>query len=182
LRSPNRLAIVVRAPQCPQTRHLGRLLLDGQAYPCAMGKTGITARKREGDGATPRGSLAILAGRFRADRVHRPFGTESFWRRIKPSDGWCDASFTPAYNRPVTLPFGRSHEIMARTDHLYDRLIILDWNLSCRVHGRGSAIFLHQARSENGQMQGTEGCVALEAKTFARLAQRLAALDALIVL
>ena len=71
---------------------------------------------------------------------------------------------------------------MARTDHLYDRLIILDWNLSCRVHGRGSAIFLHQARSENGQMQGTEGCVALEAKTFARLAQRLAALDALIVL
>jgi L,D-peptidoglycan transpeptidase YkuD (ErfK/YbiS/YcfS/YnhG family) len=54
--------------------------------------------------------------------------------------------------------------------------------MSCRSQGRGSAIFLHQARIERETMHGTEGCVALEANTFARLAPRLAALDALIVL
>jgi L,D-peptidoglycan transpeptidase YkuD (ErfK/YbiS/YcfS/YnhG family) len=158
------------------------LLLDGQAYPCALGKTGITARKNEGDGATPRGVLAVLAGRFRADSVHKPFGAESFWRRIKPSDGWCDAPFTPTYNCPVSLPHGASHETMMRTDHLYDRLIFLDWNMSRRSQGRGSAIFLHQARIERGRMHGTEGCVALDALIFTRLAPRLATLDALIVL
>ncbi len=147
-----------------------------------MGKTGITARKREGDGATPRGVLAVLGGRFRADRVHKPLETESFWQRINTGEGWCDASFTPAYNSPVTLPHAKSHEVMAREDHLYDRLIILDWNILCRSQGRGSAIFMHQARVENGQMQGTEGCVALDAVTFARLAPRLAALNAIIVL
>lgn len=163
-------------------RHLGRLLLDGKAYPCALGRTGITARKREGDGATPRGVLAVLAGRYRRDRVEKPHGTESFWQPIKTRDGWCDAPFSPAYNRPVVLPFARSHEVMTRADHLYDRLIILDWNMACRSQGRGSAIFLHQARIERETMHGTEGCVALEANTFAMLAPRLAALDALVVL
>lgn len=181
-RSLGRLAIAVRAPQGPATRHLGRLLLDGKAYPCALGKTGITARKREGDGATPRGFLAILTGRFRADRVQKPLENESFWQRIKTRDGWCDAPFTPAYNCSVALPHPQSHEVMTREDHLYDRLIVLDWNMSCRSQGRGSAIFLHQACIERGGMHGTEGCIALDAVTFARLAPRLAALDALIVL
>ncbi|MEQ8657228.1 MAG: hypothetical protein RIC24_07965 [Hyphomicrobiales bacterium] len=70
---------------------------------------------------------------------------------------------------------------MTRDDHLYDRLIILDWNISLKAQGRGSAIFLHQARITNGQLLGTEGCVALEAKTFAKLASRLATLNAIVV-
>jgi len=67
---------------------------------------------------------------------------------------------------------------MTREDHLYDRLIILDWNMSRRAHRRGSAIFLHQARIEDHQMCGTEGCVALEARVFAKLAPRLVQLTA----
>ncbi|CAN0595292.1 unnamed protein product, partial [Ectocarpus sp. 12 AP-2014] len=153
-------------PQSPATRHLGRFLLDGKAYVCALGKAGITSIKREGDGATPRATLAVLDGRFRPDKVKKPFGSESFWQRIKPKDGWCDAAFTPTYNCPVALPHSTSHEVMTRHDHLYDRLIILDWNMSRRAQGRGSAIFMHQARITDGQMQGTEGCVALEAEVF----------------
>jgi L,D-peptidoglycan transpeptidase YkuD (ErfK/YbiS/YcfS/YnhG family) len=71
---------------------------------------------------------------------------------------------------------------MTRRDHLYDRLIIVDWNISRRAQQRGSAIFVHQARLTNGQMQPTEGCIALEAQTFARLASRLARLKAITVL
>lgn len=176
------VAWVRRAPQGPQTRHLGRFVLDGRAYPCALGRSGITINKKEGDGATPSGVMAIVDGRFRADRVRRPFAAESFWRRINVDDGWCDAPFTPAYNRPVTLPHPASHEILEREDGLYDRLIVLDWNVTRRSHQRGSAIFLHHARFKAGQMQGTEGCIALEAAVFERLATRLARLDAVIVL
>lgn len=175
-------ACVLRAPQTQGNRHLGRLLLAGRAYPCALGRSGITGLKREGDGTTPRGDLAVLSGRYRADRVARPSARESFWRRIKPSDGWCDAPFTPAYNWQVTLPHSPSHEVMARQDHLYDRLIIVDWNITRRAQQRGSAIFVHQARITGGQMQPTEGCIALEAQTFARLAPRLARLTAITVI
>lgn len=169
-------------PQSPATRHLGRFLFDGKAYACALGKAGITGTKREGDGATPRGTLVVLDGRFRLDKVKKPFGSESFWQRIKAEDGWCDAAFTPTYNCPVVLPHRTSHEVMTRDDHLYDRLIILDWNITRKAQARGSAIFLHQARITDGRMQGTEGCVALEAKTFAKLAPRLANLNAIVVL
>lgn len=180
--SAKRTALVVRAPQNPPTRHLGRLLIGGRAYPCALGKAGITANKKEGDSATPRARMAVLAGRFRADRVKKPDGGELFWSRIDSDDGWCDAPFTPAYNRPVKLPHGASHELMTRTDQLYDRLIILDWNISTRAQGRGSAIFFHQARTMDGRLQGTEGCIALAPRIFEKLASQLARLRAVWVL
>jgi L,D-peptidoglycan transpeptidase YkuD (ErfK/YbiS/YcfS/YnhG family) len=48
---------------------------------------------------------------------------------------------------------------MARADHLYDIVGILDWNITRRALGRGSAIFLHQSRADRGP---TAGCIALE--------------------
>lgn len=176
------IAYVLRAPQCTATRHLGRFLLGGRAYPCALGMAGITGRKQEGDGATPRALMPVLAGRFRSDRVKRPTGSGSFWSRIEPTDGWNDEPFTPAYNQPVTLPHRASHEVMTREDHLYDRVIVLDWNMRTRSQGRGSAIFFHQARLIDGAMQGTQGCIALAPQTFAQLAPQLARLQAIKVL
>lgn len=174
-----RIAYVLRAPQSTATRHIGRLLLGGRAYPCALGLAGIAGLKQEGDGATPRALMPVLAGRFRADRVIRPTGSSSFWSRIEPTDGWNDAPFTPAYNQPVTLPHRASHEVMTREDHLYDRLIILDWNLRIQSQGRGSAIFFHQSRLIDGAMQGTQGCIALAPQIFEKLAPQLARLYAI---
>ncbi len=176
------LAVVVRAPQPASSKHLGRLLMYGQAYPCALGRSGITGMKREGDGATPRGTMAVLTGRYRADKVRRPWGAASFWAPIRASDGWCDAAFTPAYNTSVTLPHRQSHEVMTRQDHLYDRLLVLDWNIGTRAQGRGSAIFMHQARVEDRTLKPTEGCVALTTRVFARLAPHLARLQGVRVL
>lgn len=180
------LALVRRAPQGHASRHLGLLLLDGRAYPCALGKTGITGNKKEGDGATPRGFMRILEGRYRADRVLRPVEhgprRQPFWQRIKTCDGWADEPFTPDYNRPVRLPSTRSHETMTRADGLYDRLIVLDWNITTRAQARGSAIFLHQARVVDGRLKPTLGCIALLPRDFALLAPRLAQLEAIHVL
>jgi L,D-peptidoglycan transpeptidase YkuD (ErfK/YbiS/YcfS/YnhG family) len=80
------------------------------------------------------------------------------------------------------LPHAVSHEEMKREDRLYDRLMILDWNITRRVQGRGSAIFLHQARQIAGRLQGTQGCIALPEPILRRLAGRLARLKVIRVL
>ncbi|MBV6658918.1 MAG: hypothetical protein KI785_14240 [Devosiaceae bacterium] len=142
-------------------------MLGGRAYTCAVGRSGVTSRKREGDGATPRASMQVLAGYYRAERVQ---ARQSFWQRIKPSDGWCDAPFTPAYNRSVALPWPVSHETLTRDNGLYDHIVVLDWNITSRRQGLGSAIFAHHARFRNGTMQPTEGCVALAPETMRKIA------------
>lgn len=151
---------VVRVVRRPGTLHDGVLTVDAMTLPCQIGRNGVTRLKREGDGATPAVRMRLLELRYRADRVLRPPGW--FGARARPicaDDGWCDDTGSPVYNRPVKLPFAPSHEEMARADHLYDIVGVLDWNITRRALGRGSAIFLHQSRTDRGP---TAGCIALE--------------------
>lgn len=151
---------IVRVVRRPGTHYDGVLTLDGQIFQCQIGRSGVTHVKREGDGASPAARMPLLELRYRADRVSRPpgwFGTRA--RAITSDDGWCDDIGQPAsYNRPVKLPFRGGHEEMARADHLYDIVGILDWNVTRRSLNRGSAIFLHQSRDDRGP---TAGCIAL---------------------
>lgn len=130
-----------------------------------MGRSGMGALKREGDGATPIGDLMLISGYFRRDRLPRPTTVVPL-APIRNDAGWCDAPEHPAYNRPIRLPFAASHEDMCRADHLYDMVMVLDWNIRSRRRGRGSAIFLHLAKPG---FQPTEGCVALTPKAMRRL-------------
>ncbi len=50
----------------------GWLIAGQAALPVALGRTGIKANKREGDGATPRGSFHLTRLWWRADRHPRP--------------------------------------------------------------------------------------------------------------
>ena len=142
------------------------LLVAGTAvFPCALGHGGITANKREGDGATPLGSMRLLSGFFRGD--HIPVrSTRLPMKRIGPDLGWCEVPDDRNYNRPVRIPYGASHETMQRADRLYDYCLVLDWNISARKRGRGSAIFFHLARAG---FTPTQGCVAVTEKVMARL-------------
>lgn len=132
--------------------------LDHIPYPCALGHGGMTSGKREGDGATPRGSFRLLEVFYRADRIAKPDTTLPV-RAIRPSDGWCDEVGHARYNRPVSQPFQGSHEELWREDHLYDIIVVLDCNISERRQGRGSAIFFHLAHAD---YRPTEGCVAVK--------------------
>lgn len=143
----------------------GLLQFGRHSFSCALGRGGITTRKREGDGATPRGRLAVLWGYRRVDRG-RVVPTRLQLRPIPRVLGWCDAPGDRNYNRPVRLPYAASHEVMRRHDHLYDVVIVLDWNMRPAVRGRGSAIFLHLARPG---YTPTEGCVAVSRRTMMRL-------------
>lgn len=135
----------------------GVLTFGGRECRCALGRGGITRDKHEGDGATPAGSWTLRRVLYRPDRVAAP-RTVLPTAELGPADGWCDDPDDPLYNQPVTLPHGGRCEALWRDDHLYDIVVVLGYNDSPPVAGRGSAIFLHVARPDYGP---TEGCVAL---------------------
>lgn len=124
---------------------------------CALGRSGIRAQKREGDGATPVGAFVMRRLLYRPDREKRP-ATALPSAAISRGDGWCDAPNDRAYNRPVHLPYPASAEDLWRDDHLYDLLVVLGYNDNPVVPGQGSAIFLHLAAPD---FAPTAGCVAL---------------------
>lgn len=135
----------------------GRLLAAGLDIPCAFGRSGLTARKKEGDGASPIGTWPLRQLYYRPDRPAPP-STLLPIRQIATDDGWCDAPDHKLYNQAVKLPFAASHEKLWRDDQLYDLMIPLGYNDDEIVPGRGSAIFFHLARKG---YEPTEGCVAI---------------------
>ncbi len=138
--------------------------------PCALGRTGISHRKREGDKATPAATMRFLYGYYRPDRLARPRCRLPL-RPLTPALGWCDDPASPRYNRPAPLPMGESHEAMWRRDVLYDVVFALDYNMAPRRKGLGSAIFFHCAKPG---LTPTLGCVALRPADMRRLLPRLA--------
>lgn len=143
----------------------GRLLLRNRAWRCALGKGGIRADKREGDGATPVGLLPLRRLLYRADRVARPAAAVPA-EPMAPDDGWCDDPTHRDYNHQIRLPHPARHERLWREDALYDVVGVLGWNDAPVERGRGSAIFLHLARPDYGP---TEGCVALAPRDLSEL-------------
>lgn len=148
----------------------GLLRLGGLRYPCALGRGGRRARKREGDGATPVGCWPLHAVLYRPDHVRRP-STGLTVRALSVAQGWCDALGDRNYNRPVRHPYPASAERLWRSDKLYDVVVVLGYNIRPRVQGLGSAIFMHVARPG---FPPTEGCIALSRPHLLRLLERLA--------
>jgi L,D-peptidoglycan transpeptidase YkuD (ErfK/YbiS/YcfS/YnhG family) len=135
----------------------GRLVMGGLVFRAAIGRGGVRSDKREGDGATPSGLLPLRRIFYRADRVPRTECAVPI-EPIAPTDGWCDDPSHVDYNRLVKLPHDGSCEQLWRQDALYDLVGVLGWNDAPVQPGRGSAIFLHVARSDYAP---TDGCVAL---------------------
>lgn len=155
--------IVVRGLSARSTR--GVLTYGNLSFPCAIGRSGRRAGKREGDGATPLGSFALRRALYRPDRLPRP-ATHLTLRAIMPSDGWCDAPTDRNYNRRVDHPYPASAERLWRDDGLYDVVVVMGYNDHPRSAGRGSAVFLHVAGLG---LTPTEGCIALARPHLLRL-------------
>ena len=158
--------ILVRAKPGQRTR--GWLMAGPLALPVALGRGGIRANKREGDGGTPRGAFRLRRVWWRADRVPRP-RTQLPVRRIRGDDGWCEDPRDRHYNKPIRLAPEQPGDRLKRADHLYDLIVELDHNTRPRIAGRGSAVFVHVARPG---FAPTAGCVALTAAALRRLIAR----------
>ena len=87
------------------------LRFAGRLWPCSIGRGGVRADKREGDGATPVGVHRIVGTLYRPDRLPAP----APWALpIRPGDLWSDDVGDAAYNMMVRAPYGGSHETLRR--------------------------------------------------------------------
>jgi L,D-peptidoglycan transpeptidase YkuD (ErfK/YbiS/YcfS/YnhG family) len=135
----------------------GILQFAGGRVTCALGRSGISSVKREGDGATPAGRSPLRRVLYRPDQVAAP-ETGLPVAPIAFDNGWCDDPADPCYNRPVRLPYHASAEPMWRGDRLYDIVVVIGHNDNPVVPGLGSAIFMHLSDRDN---RPTAGCIAL---------------------
>ena len=148
---------------------IGLLEAGGRRFVCALGRSGLSARKREGDGTTPMGRFALRRLFFRPDRLARPrCGLPA--QALAPTTAWCEDPADVNYNRQVAAGPASGLDRMWRDDHLYDVVIEVGYNDCPVIKGKGSAVFLHLARPGYAP---TAGCVALSARDMMRLLPRL---------
>jgi L,D-peptidoglycan transpeptidase YkuD (ErfK/YbiS/YcfS/YnhG family) len=153
----------------PGSRSQGWLFAGPLAMPVALGRSGIRADKREGDGGTPRGQFHPVRLWWRADRWRRP-PARLPGRPIGADDAWCEDPADRRYNHPIRRSANESGDRLRRTDGLYDFIIEIDHNTRPRVAGRGSAVFVHVARHG---FAPTAGCVALRPRDLRILLARI---------
>ncbi|KXV63186.1 hypothetical protein AD949_07770 [Acetobacter orleanensis] len=122
-----------------------------------IGRNGLTAQKHEGDHATPIGIFPLRKVYYRADRIEKP-QTILPVEPLSRNDGWCDDQHNSDYNRFIKLPHPARHEQLWREDNVYNLIVVMGYNDSPIVPGRGSAIFMHLQRPDRTP---TEGCLAL---------------------
>ena len=143
----------------------------------ALGRSGILAAKREGDGTTPAGRFRPVRLWWRADRLPRP-RTQLPVRPIAPDDAWCEDAADRRYNRSFKRSANELGDRLLRDDGLYDVIVEIDHNTRPRIAGRGSAVFIHVARPG---FAPTAGCVALRRSDLLRLVARLSTKTRIII-
>lgn len=143
------------------------IIANGKNYKCAIGKNGFAANKIEGDNKTPIGEFYLREVFYRADKISAP-QTKLKTTATQKNFGWCDDVNSAEYNKFITLPHPARHENLWREDNLYDIVVVIGYNDSPPIKGKGSAIFMHIAKPE---YQGTEGCIALEKNDLLEILQ-----------
>jgi L,D-peptidoglycan transpeptidase YkuD (ErfK/YbiS/YcfS/YnhG family) len=127
-------------------------------WPARVGRNGLSAHHREGDGTTPLGSYRIEATVY---GVAPSPGTRFAYHRLACGDWWDEDGRSPDYNLFVHVPCGRAppfgggSEALWRATTAYAHFAVIDYN-AARVPDRGSAIFLH---ADTGS--ATNGCVSV---------------------
>jgi L,D-peptidoglycan transpeptidase YkuD (ErfK/YbiS/YcfS/YnhG family) len=144
----------------------GHLTWPGGAARAAAGRAGVSATKKEGDGATPAGTFPLVSAFYRADRLSPLPRSGLPLRALSPSDAWVDDPGDRKYNSLVSVPYPAHAEPMWLDEPVYDLLVVIGYNMAPVVPGAGSAIFLHIARPD---FSPTAGCIAVEREVLVRL-------------
>jgi L,D-peptidoglycan transpeptidase YkuD (ErfK/YbiS/YcfS/YnhG family) len=145
------------------------LLFKKLKFKCSLGKNGVTKNKVEGDKCTPSGIYRLKQVFYRADRINK-ITTNLKKIKIKKNMGWCDDPSSKRYNRLIKIPYKFSHEKLYRKDHIYDIVVILNYNMNPVVKKRGSAIFMHITKKNYLK---TLGCIALKKNDLLEILNRV---------
>ena len=137
----------------------GCWIAAGGPYTARVGRNGIRADKREGDGATPAGTFPI--GRTMYGNSPNP-GVRHRYVRLHCGDWWVEDTRSRAYNTFQRVGCGRRPPFkvttpdMSTSPRAYAHLAVIDYNMNPVVPGRGSGIFLHVQIGKP-----TSGCISL---------------------
>lgn len=140
----------------------GYLKYKNLKFRCSFGKGGIGKKRKEGDNITPIGTYKIVKIYYRSDRIKK-ISSNCKLIKIKRNMGWCDDPKNKSYNKLIKLPFKGSHEKLYRVDGIYDLVAVLNYNTNPIIKNKGSAIFIHIAKSSFNK---TAGCIALTKKNL----------------
>ncbi|MEK9741808.1 MAG: L,D-transpeptidase family protein [Pelagibacteraceae bacterium] len=147
----------------------GELWYKKKRYKCAYGRNGFTTSKTEGDGCTPIGTFDLLRLFVRTDRI-KNLKTKLPYQAIHKNMAWEDNPKKKNYNKLIFLKKNPHKERMFRKDHLYDLILVIEFNTKKIIKGKGSAIFIHIAKSG---YQPTAGCIALNKKDLLDLLKKI---------
>ena len=146
-----------------------KLILEEYRIKCAIGKRGIGNKKREGDKITPIGKFKIKTILYRKDRISH-FKSKINKLSIRNNMGWCDDPKSKKYNKLIYSPINYSYEKLYKRENIYDIILVLNYNMRPIVKKRGSAIFIHVAKTN---YEKTEGCVAIKKTHFLKIINEL---------
>ena len=139
----------------------------GGPYPARLGRNGLSANRREGDGTTPAGTFRIHPTMYGNER--NP-GVRFRYVRVRCGDWWDEDPASRTYNRFVRTrcgsrpPFRVVSAGMWQERVAYPFLAVVEFNMRPVVRGRGSGIFLH------AQTGGpTAGCISLRKDDLRRV-------------
>jgi L,D-peptidoglycan transpeptidase YkuD (ErfK/YbiS/YcfS/YnhG family) len=138
----------------------------GGPWQARLGRSGLSAHKREGDGATPTGTYRLGATMY---GIAPNPGVRFRYHQLVCGDWWDEDPASRAYNTFQHVacgrapPFGGGSEALWRISPQYRYFAVIDYNASPVVPGRGSAIFLHVA------VGATAGCVSLPERRLVEL-------------
>jgi len=136
-----------------------------------VGRNGLSAHHREGDGTTPTGTFGIGPVVYGLDP--NP-GLRLRYHRLVCGDWWDEDARSPTYNTfrhvacGTSTPFRGGSEALWRITPAYRLFALIQYNVAPIVPGRGSAIFLHV---DTGR--ATNGCVSLPLGELRGLLRRL---------
>ena len=144
-------------------KHL--LLYKGYKLKCSIGKSGVTASKKEGDLASPKGIFKLGLLYYRKDRI-KLLNCKIRKKIIKKNMGWCNDSRSKKYNQQIYFPFKYRAEMLYRKDKIYDIFINIKYNHSPIIKGKGSAIFIHLC---NKKYKSTSGCIGIKKRDLLKI-------------
>tara|TARA_B100000029_G_scaffold451144_1_gene475486 strand:+ start:180 stop:671 length:492 start_codon:yes stop_codon:yes gene_type:complete len=136
---------------------------------CAIGKSGISAYKREGDGCTPKGIFKFKYIFYRKDKISK-LKTKLKKIAIKKNMGWCDDPKSKFYNKLIKFPFKYSAEKLFLSKNIYDLILVINYNMKPIIKNKGSAIFIHIATKK---YTPTKGCLAISKKNLKILLEKI---------
>ena len=124
-----------------------------------LGHSGLSAHKREGDGATPTGTFRFGPTMY---GVEPNPGVAFGYHRLACGDWWDEDPHSGQYNRfehvacGAEPSFGGGSEALWRIVPQYRYFAVIDFNTQPVIAGHGSAIFLHVSTG-----RPTTGCISL---------------------